>query len=305
MKSGFLPLLALLVGLAAPALAETQERGVLGYGRLFNNDAIGDGHDRWRTGSYTVSAVRAYSWNGALPTTFGELLEYRLGAQIIAPASLTSPAPTDRRYAGVLSFGLHTHWSMGSAEASFGLDLVATGAQTGIGRFQKAVHKLLGLTEPTVLGNQIGNGIHPTLVGEIGRSFALGENLRLRPFVEATAGAETLVRVGGDLTIGSFGRRDLMLRDGTTGQRFRGIRADGGPGFSFTLGADIAHVASSIYLPSGGAATLSPTRSRVRAGINWQGERIGAFYGLTWLSREFEEQPAHQLVGSLRISLDF
>ena len=45
---------------AVPAVA--QERVTLGWGRLLTNDAIGDGKDRWRTGSYVLSRVRGPSW---------------------------------------------------------------------------------------------------------------------------------------------------------------------------------------------------------------------------------------------------
>ena len=89
----------LLCGLAAPA--STQERVTLGWGRMFTNDGLGDLEDRWRTGSYTVSRVRGPSWSGELPGRFGEILEFRARAEIIAPENLTVAAPGDRRYAGI------------------------------------------------------------------------------------------------------------------------------------------------------------------------------------------------------------
>ena len=46
-----------LAGLCMGDAALAQDRTILGYGRLFNNDLIGDGHDRWRTGSYHFSVV--------------------------------------------------------------------------------------------------------------------------------------------------------------------------------------------------------------------------------------------------------
>lgn len=291
--------------LAQPKAARAQDRGLLGVGRMFDNDAIGDGHDRWRSGSYQISFVTGPGWNGTLPSHPFVLREYRLSAQIITPASLTHPTATDRRYAGVLSFGMHTHFALGKAEASAGVDLAMTGPQTGIGRFQRNIHKLLGLTQPTVLGNQIGDAVYPTLTAELGRSFTLGPRVSLRPFVEAQAGLETLVRAGGDVVIGNFGRGDLLLRDAVTGQRYRAVRTQRSGGISFVLGGDIAHVASSHLLPSGGNAPLDPTRTRLRAGLNWQNSRASAFYGVTWLSREFTTQPEGQIVGSLHISLKF
>ena len=301
----FLALAALLLAALPVSPAAAADRGVLGYGRIFDNDVIGDGHDRWRTGSYSLSQIRGASWDGTPPPRFGALMEYRLHTEILTPASLTAPAATDRRYAGILSFGAHTHFAVGKAEASVGADLVVVGPQTGIGGFQRSVHKLLGLSQPAVLGNQIGDAVYPTLVAELGRNYHLGGAVTLRPFVAAEAGAETLVRVGGDMVIGDFGRGDMMLRDGSTGQRYRAVRANEGTGLSLILGGDIAHVADSHYLPAGGSAPLEPTRSRLRAGMNWQGKTTALFYGVTWMGKEFTSQPDTQLVGSLRISLKF
>ncbi|MBL4916389.1 lipid A-modifier LpxR family protein [Szabonella alba] len=306
MRKALLAVCAVLAVLASPVSGQTSERATLGIGRFFNNDAIGDGRDRWRSGSYAVSLLRGPGWSYALPPRFGEILEFRLRSEIIAPASLTNPAAGDRRYVGVLSLGMHTHFSLGQAEARLGLDLVATGRQTGVGRLQRAAHRVFGLQSPDpVLAGQIGNAVHPTLSAEIGRSFDLGDRARLRPFVEAQAGVETYLRAGADLTFGQFGQGALMLRDQVTGQRYSGIRGDETRGMSVLLGGDIAHIHDSAYLPDGGAAVLEPTRSRLRAGLHWRGEKSEIFYGITRLGREFKGQPTAQTVGSLRLRLRF
>jgi hypothetical protein len=297
-------LVGLLLGAAPAGVADAEQRVTLGWGRMFHNDALGDGHDRWQTGGYALSMVRGYSFNGSLPSRPGEVLEWRLAANIIAPADLQKPGPDDRRYAGTLSLGLHSQWQWQTAEIAFGADLVATGPQTGIGSFQRWAHKRLGMDEPQVLDDQIGNGLHPTLVAETGRRMSFGP-AELRPFAELRAGAESLVRVGADLTFGHFGPGDLMIRDAVTGQRYRGVAGDLHPGFTFTLGADIARVFDSAFLPGGEAATLADDRSRLRAGIQWQGQRHSVFYGVTWLSKEFEEQPEGQVVGALSLNLRF
>ena len=49
----------LAVGLCGPVLA--QDRVTLGWGRLFNNDTLGDTQDRWKTGSYTINHLRGMS----------------------------------------------------------------------------------------------------------------------------------------------------------------------------------------------------------------------------------------------------
>jgi len=294
-----------LCGFAVTAQAQAQDRVTLGHARLLGNDAFGDSKDRWQTGSYATSILRGPMWDGSLPTRPGEILEYRLRGQVIAPADLVAPVAGDRRYAGVLAAGLFTHFALAQFETSLGVELVATGPQTGIGNLQRAVHNLLGLPEPVVLGNQIGNAVHPTASAEIGRSLRFGDGLTLRPFAEAQAGVETLARLGGDVVLGGLGRGALMVRDTVTGQRVEGINGSDGSGLSLSFGGDVARVFDSAYLPTGGAATLRDTRRRLRLGLNWQGERAEVFYGLTLLGREFATQPESQVVGSLRLRLEF
>lgn len=296
---------ALVAAGIVPALAEG--RVTLGWGRMFSNDQIGDGNDRWRSGSYSVSRVRGLSWQGQLPSQFGEILEFRGHSGIVAPSNLITPAARDRRYAGILSFGLHSHFDWKGAEVALGGDLVFTGNQTGVGGFQNWIHDRMGISGPSnaVLDNQIGNAVYPTLVAEMGRTYALGEIARVRPFVEARAGVESLLRIGGDITIGDLGRDDLMLRDVTTGQRYRAVEGDRDEGFSLTLGGDMARVFDSALLPDAGAVTLGDDRYRLRAGVHWQGKKAAAFYGVSYLSPEFDEQAKGQTVGALSLNLRF
>jgi hypothetical protein len=295
----------LVIGLALACLpAFAQDRSTLGWGRLFTNDSFGDGDDRWHTGSYGISVLRGTNWAGTLPARPGDILEFRAFGQIIAPSNLTVSDPTDRRYAGTLALGVHTHFALGQTEATVGGDLVMIGPQTRLGQFQTDIHEAFGFVVPQVLDDQIGNKLAPTLSGELARSYRIAENVTVRPFIAAQAGAETLVRAGGDIVIGGAWDNSLMLRDTVTGQRYSGI--DGRAlGFSLTLGADVAHVFSSAYLPSGGLVELSDSRTRVRAGMEWQGTRAGVFYGLTYLGPEFEGQDSGQVTGSLNVNFDF
>lgn len=292
---------------ASPSLALAEDRVTLGWGRLLSNDLIGDGGDRWRTGSYTVSRVRGSTWTGIEDLGPGDLLEVRVHAAAIAPASLTDPPPADRRYAGLVSLGLNSHFGWQGAEVALGAELAMTGSATGVGGFQKWFHGVADSTAPSgaVLGGQIGNRVHPGLNAEIGRSYAVGDSVAVRPFLEARTGLESLIRVGGDITLGALGRDDLMLRDVTTGQRYRGVEGDREAGFSLILGGDVAGVFASALLPEGGAVTARDTRTRVRAGLHWQGRRSSAFYGVSYLSPEFDQQPEAQLVGALSLSLRF
>ncbi len=301
----FIKTFAIMLALAAAMPAQAEDRVTLGWGRMFSNDALGDQKDRWRTGGYQVSRIRGYSWDGALPTTPGEILEFRAVAQIVAPEDLVSPPPLDRRYAATLSLGLHTQFDWRGNDVSIGSDLVFVGPQTGISNFQKWIHNMVGLEKPTVIDNQIGNGIYPTLEAELGHKFALGDRAEIRPFVQAQAGVESFVRVGGDLVIGTLGRDDLMVRDGVTGQRYRAVEGTRDQGVSFVLGGDIARVFDSALLPDNGVATLSEDRSRLRAGMHWQGEKASVFYGISYLSKEFDQQPEGQLVGGLNLNLKF
>jgi hypothetical protein len=284
-----------------------QERERLGYGRLVTNDLFGDGKDRWQTGSVASSRVWGSGWNGAAPEAFGDILELRFGGALMAPADLAAPAAGDRPYAGALALGLHTHFSRGATEVAMGADMVFTGPQTGLDRFQDALHDVLGVDHSTagVRATQIGNGMHPTLVFEAGRALSLSDSARLRPFIEARAGVENILRVGADLTVGNYGQDALLVRDPVSGQRYRAI-AGGGAGLSLVLGGDIAKVSNSTYLPASRGYRLSNTRDRLRAGVHWQGKSgRSAYYGLSWLGKEFKGQADDQLIGSLRLKLAF
>lgn len=297
----------LFLGVSAPVSAEVspQARETIGWGRFFNNDYLGDRDDRWHTSSYSVSRVRGPKWTGVLPQRPGEILEFRVRLDTITPADMVAPLTPDRRYVGILSFGFHTHYRTESEQMSLGGDLVFIGPQTGVSRFQDFIHDKLGLPDGTVFSDQLPNAVYPAVTAELGHPIYLGESLTLRPFVEGQAGVEYLVRGGADLVLGKLGRDDLLLRDQTTGQRYSAAQGPDGRGLSVTVGADVARVFSSVYLPSDGAAVLTPTRTRLRAGLNWQGEKSFVFFGATYLSPEFNQQPVGQTVGSLSLLVKF
>jgi outer membrane protein LpxR len=285
---------------------DIETRRKIGYGRLFTNDTIGDGQDRWRTGAYTFSNAYGYAWNGAAPSRFGELLEFRLQGQIIAPDNLAQADPNDRPWAGAVSVGLHTHGVTRGLDYAVGADLVVIGPQTQLDSLQEAVHNLFG--KPTasagVLALQIPDTIRPTVVGELGRTYEFGDAMSLRPFAEMRAGDETLARVGADFMFGSVGQKELLARESITGQRYR-VVYNSQPGYSLTVGADTAYVSDSVYLPENRGYQLSDRRDRVRAGVHWQGGNASAFYGLTYLGREFSGQSEGQVTGSVRLKLRF
>lgn len=298
---------AVIASLGLSTAANAQERTRLGFGMLISNDVVDGSMDRWRTGGLQSSRVWGPEWAGIAPEGFGQLLELRLAAEVVTPENLRAVSANDRRYAAALSVGLHTHFQRGATEFAVGGDLVFVGPQTGLDGFQDALHDVLNTTRlsDSVRGAQIGNQVNPTAVIEMGQSFALGETTTLRPFFEGRVGNETLARVGFDLTLGEFGQGALLVRDTVTGQRYRAVEGDW-TGFSFVLGADIAHVADSAFLPDSGPVTLDESRERVRAGVHWRSETgLSAFLGLTYLGEEFEGQREGQTVGSIRLRVLF
>lgn len=289
---------------ASAGLAEGRER--LGNGRLVNNDLFYKNLDRWQSGSAVGSHVVGYGWDGALPDRPFDLIEYRLQGRVISPASLTNPEPGDRPFAGVLGFGVHTHFGRGAIEYALGADLFATGEMTGMDDLQEVLHDGLGIasTSKDVRENQIENGWHATVLAEAGRSFALSDHTVVRPFMEGQAGLETFARVGADVTIGAVGQGELMVRESVTGQRYRAVQQQV-PGFSYVAGADVAWVEDSALLPKSKGVEAEDTRYRLRTGVHWQGERNAVFYGMTYLSEEFKAQNEGQVIGSVRLNVKF
>ncbi|WP_204113297.1 lipid A-modifier LpxR family protein [Shimia biformata] len=295
-----------LVLLCFAGAVSAQDRQNIGYGRLITNDLIGDGHDRWRTGAIVSSRVRGYDWTGGLPTTPGELIELRWRAEIISPANLSAFDPTDRRYAGTLGFGAFTHWDAAGFDFKLGAELALIGPMTRLDDFQVFVHETFGMVPPSdaVVANQIGNRVMGNAEFEVGRNVFLGDSVTLRPFVSGAVGPEDMLRAGVDLIVGKVGRGELMLRDPVTGHHYRAIRS-GAEGFSLVLGADVAKVFDSVYLPESQGYQLTDNRPRVRAGLFWQGEKSSVFYGASWLGEEFEGQADSQIVGAIRLNLHF
>ena len=102
-----------------------------------------------------------------------------------------------------------------------------------------------------------------------------------------------------------LGRDDVMVRDSITGQRYRAVDGTRDRSVSLVLGGDYSEVFGSALLPDSGIAKLSHQRARLRAGVHWQGAQSEAFYGLTWLGKEFDQQTDDQLVGSINLRLQF
>lgn len=281
----------------------------LGTVRIFSNDwygdIIGDRFDRWRTGAVQVSLLRGEAWENALPSEIGALIEYRFRAEIIAPDNLAAPAPGDRLYAPFLSVGASTHFGWRGFDVSAGADVVITGQQTGLMPLHSGIHQLFGQDGVDLSDHDIDNGIYLHAIGEISRELDLSFG-RLRPFLELQLGAETLARAGVDLTIGDLGLDGFQVRDPVTGHRIAGINAPEVNGqWSFLLGADIAWVESSVFLPRDEGPAPTRDRFRLRGGVDYGVGDSNFFYGISYLSEEFEGQPEGQVVGVIAVDIRF
>ena len=273
---------------------------------VFTNDFLGDGEDRWRTGSLDISATFGGGDLRELPSTAWERYQLRFRGEIISPSNITTSVATDRQYAGVLGLGLFTHFQKNSYDMYYGGELVFVGENTGIGALQRNFHEELNIAPPSavILDNQIANAIYPTIHGGVSKSFRAEKRL-IRPFAEVQAGVESFARVGMDVILGGALLNDFLLRDSVSGQLVSHSKADDGNRFGFLMGADAAYVLDSNYLPNSGTLAFESFRPRARAGIVYQREKFDLFYGVSWLGKEFEAQNSSQVVGSLSIKVGF
>lgn len=299
--------LALGLGLLAPGSATAEGVQRLGYGRLVTNDLIGDGRDRWQSGSYAASHVYGRApWTGAMPRRLGAVLEFRIDAAVSAPDDLRAPRAGDRPLAGLLRFGVATQAARGNWEMDLGAHVTLVGPETGLVDLQTGLHDLLpGAAAPSKAVRDAQLDLDPTFgaSAEVARPVGVG-GTTLRPFLAVEAGVETFARAGLDLSIGSFGSGGLLSRDRVTGHRFR-IVDGAGEGASFVLGGDVTFVEDTALLRERDGVVPETRRDRLRAGMHWQSGGRHLFYGATWLSPETESQDSGQTVGSVRIDWFF
>ena len=294
------------VTLAAQDSSERKpKKHYIGYGNLITNDLLGDGRDRWRTGSVSSSRIWGADWKGELPEEFYELVEIRIFGEIIAPSDLSGNKGIDRPYVSHVALGMQSHFQHNGLEYSTGIEASVLGKQTGLSDFQTAFHKVVGEQIPseTVLSRQIGNEVLFGPIVEIGETVPSGDRMSIRPFFEGYATAEILARVGADIHFGRGFSGALFVRDPVTGQRYCVI-----PGkvnqIGFSVGGDVGHVAKSAFFDDT-SAPMYNRRLRFRTGVHWVGKHRQLFAGLTWLSKEFHGQPEAQILGSVRLILRF
>ena len=282
------------------SLAVAQSRETIGIGRIFNNDALGDGRDRWQSGSYALSVIRSRTPYDPEGQPFGALIEYRLRSQVI-----TRERPFDQRpYVGAVSAGIATHFGADNMMFSLGADLMAIGPQTGLATLQERFHDAFGLQSPAT-DNPLPDDVRLSVDMAVMPTARLNETVSIRPFVAATGGVEEIFRTGADVLVGPVGQRDLWLRDPVSGQLYRATRS-AETGLAYSFGGDIARVGDSVFLPDGAGPDAAGQRRRARAGVHWQPTpETALFYGLAYLSEEFRGQREGQVIGSVSLSFSF
>jgi len=281
---------------------EAQTR-FLGLGGFGTNDRIGDEQDRWRTGSYELTVAYGKRWSGARPEAPSAILGVRVRGEVISPHPIEATGPDQRLYAGVLGVGLQGYSSLRGAELRAGADLILLGPQTRLDTVQRFIHRADDGGNPPPPEEQLGDAIAPTVYAELGQSF--GGVARIRPFAEAQVGYESFVRLGFDASLGSFGRGALMTRDVLSGERYPVIIGPPRRGLSLTAGGDIAWIGHSRLFPSDRGPDVRRFRPRARAGVAYDGGPAWAFFGLTWLGREFEGASGGQRVGTITFNVRF
>ena len=298
----------LLVALLAQLIATTSvaETGYkyLGYGRLVTNDLLGDGKDRWRTGS--VSAFRMYVQDGVdlKHLKLGDAVELRSHFEVVAPSDLQATNGGDRPWGGAHSLGLHSPFHYGPLHMSLGTDIHFIGTDSGLTQFQQDLHKGLGIKHAgdSVADNQVND---ETVIGgaaEVAYPISLTQRVQARPFGEMRAGLEDVVRMGVDLYFGALGATPAMSRDPVTGHRYPvNVEQAQDRGMLFSLGYDHTHVATSKFLPSEANVKHGPTRARTRMGMTFKRGSWSVFGGFTWMGKEFEGQEGEQVLGSIRL----
>jgi hypothetical protein len=270
---------------------------------FFTNDYIGDGHDRWRSGSYT-------SYLGfQLPDQEEASVDLRLRSEIISPWGSSKQDPeTDRPYVGLLGLGLFYNGSASGMDLNLGGELVMVGDQTGISDFQDNFHDTFGFdgySSEADGGIVLDDSVDWMLSAETAVPLSFGENALLRPYIGGQIGYESFARTGIDLTIGNSAGAGQFVRDPVSGfiQPSSTDRRTSLGGLNFYAGADITYVADSEFMPDYGYAQAEDVRTRVRAGLRQSFGPVSVFYGATHLSEEFTTQVESQTVGTISIDI--
>lgn len=295
---------ALLAQMTAVQVAADTGYDYLGYGRLVTNDLLGDGKDRWRTGS--VSAFRMYVQEDVdlKHLKLGQAVELRTHFEVVAPSDLQDDSGGDRPWGGAISLGLHSPFHYGSLQMSLGADVHVIGQNSGLTGFQQDLHNGLGVKHAgdAVSNNQIKD--ETVMGGAAAAAYPIGlsDRVQARPYGEVRAGLEDVASVGMDVYFGALDATPAMSRDPVTGHRYPvEVEQNQDRGILFSLGYDFTDVQKSRFLPRSAGVSHVETRSRTRMGMTFKRGSWSVFGGLTLRGKEFEGQEDEQMLGSIRL----
>jgi hypothetical protein len=292
--------------LTVMALSATTANAEKTRSSFFTNDYIGDGHDRWRSGGYTLS----YGFEG---DKIGTPFNIQLRSEIISAWGSSKQADDDDRlYVGAIGIGAFVTKRYGFTDINFGGEILAIGDQTGVAKFQGAFHDLIGISGGYNPGEQphshLADAFTGTLSAEAAMNYYIGSNTLVRPFVAGQYGYETFLRAGADVVIGNMSNADRWLRDPVSGfiQPSSSQKSNYMGDYSLVAGFDVTTISESTFFPDHGDVELEPMRIRSRLGLQKGiGNKISIFYGATHLTKEFSTQYEGQTVGTISIEYLF
>jgi len=269
----------------------------------FTNDALGDGHDRWLTGSYQRSFIFDRHEAGLM-----RQIELRPRAMIVSPWTTAVQGANDRPYSSILALGAFARGNIGRTETHLGGELILQGDQTGLPSFQAGVHDLLGLDQSYNPRNENDIHVGDRLTGRfefgLARSLRPSESVMVRPYALLIGGSDQSVTAGADLVWGSLSRAESWSRDAATGQILN-HEAKHREGFNLVAGLDVSRRYTSMHIPDGSNVLLTKTQTRARIGAQVRLGLFDVFFGQAWMSEGFVGQADTQRLGVLSISRNF
>lgn len=301
-KTLYFSFLILVAIMSSQVFAEGRAayRGEVGS---FVNDFIGDGHDRWHTGSYQKSY---YSQGYQLGWVDG--IELRSRSQIVTPWSPSKQKDGDRPYSTAIGVGGFAHGHLAGFETRIGGEVILLGDGTGLETLQRTIHDGMGMGnsfDPNRSDiDQVDNGLTSRFDIEIARTLRTSEFSMIRPYTEVTFGGDQYNTIGTDVIIGPLASASIWTRDVVTG-RLLTPQVNEIRGVSIVAGLDARSARSSIHLPEGARVNIEPMQFRARIGMQSSSSFANIFIGQARLSEDFVGQTDSQRVGMLSISFSF
>lgn len=267
------------------------------------NDYFGDGHDRWRTGSYQ----RSY-FSERFDTFRLGVIELRARSEIVTPWKPSEQPDGDTPFSTLLGFGGFMHGNLATIDLRVGAEFLILGDATGLENMQSIAHEIIGVkTSFDDTRDEIPraeNGLSARAELEASKNVRFGNSLLARPYVALKFGADESATFGLDLVTGSLALADIWTRDAVTG-RLLTPQADRSSGVSVVAGWDMSEVTRSVHMPSGSSVSIETFQTRARLGVQFETGFANLFVGQAWLSPQFKDQAEGQRVGMLSVSFDF